>query len=756
MRILLHETWDDVGNLSEKWNGLLANSAGNTIFLTWEWMEAWWNNYGLQRPLFVLSAWDGDALEGIAPFYVDKLARWGRNWKCLKLIGDGSRDSDYLDCIVRNDRENEIVGEFVRFLESQRNRWDCLEFHGTPENSPCLKALMAHVRGKAWRFSSEPIPCATLALPGDWNQYLKLLKPRFRTQVRSTMNYYDEKIGATPVQCEDSADIERWLPILFDLHTRRWQSKDMPGVFGETAKQNFYRDISKAALSKGWLAFHRLDWGERPLAMQYGFRYDNRFFLLQEGYDPEFATLRPGMALRGSLMRHWIESGLAEYDFLAGSSAYKFEWGGQLRQSVRLTLSPAWPAAWVSFGEAQAIEKSKEAIRAALPESVLAWRKERKEAHTSQKPPALSVATNGHRSSLGRRVMTSLYASTALGSMGRAFASRYELDLARTRLNRRKTPICQIFIFHRVNDDYDPFLPSVPVAVFRKQMEFLKQNFPIISLDQVASGSYAGSGEKYSVAITFDDGYRDNFLKAFPVLNKLEMPATIFLATGYIEAGELPWYDQISWAFKLTTRPRFSLADVGGPESALNQRSEVLQAMGKTLAWLRTIDDEKRRTFIPRIFVELGVSAGLSVPNPMLSWDEIKQMSKQKITFGAHTISHPALSRTNGARLETEIVGSKSKIEEALDLPVLHFAYPFGQPSDVSDEAKKIVQRAGFSSAVTTVWGFNRPGDDLYDLKRFSPRSNAWDSDLAKMAMKLDWYRLAGLYAEQKIHVEAS
>jgi CelD/BcsL family acetyltransferase involved in cellulose biosynthesis/peptidoglycan/xylan/chitin deacetylase (PgdA/CDA1 family) len=756
MRILLHETWDDVGNLSEKWNGLLTDSASNTIFLTWEWLDAWWNNYGSQRPLFVLSAWEGDALEGIAPFYLDTLARWGRNWKCLKLIGDGSHDSDYLDCIARNGRENEIVGEFVRFLESQRNRWDCLEFHGTPENSPCLKALMAHVRPKAWRFSSEAIPCATLPLPGDWNQYLKLLKPRFRTQVRSTMNYYDEKIGALPVQCEASTDIERWLPILFDLHTRRWQSKDMPGVFGETAKQNFYRDVSKATLSKGWLAFHRLDWGERPLAMQYGFRYDNRFFLLQEGYDPEFATLRPGMALRGSLIRHWIDSGLAEYDFLAGSSAYKFEWGGQLKQSVRFTLSPAWPAAWVSFGEAQAIEKSKEAIRAMLPESILAWRKERKDAHTGQKPPALSVTTNGHRSSLGRRVMTSLYASTALGSIGRAIASRYELDLAHTRLNRRTTPICQIFIFHRVNDDYDPFLPSVPVAVFRKQMEFLRQNFPIISLDEVASGSYAESGEKYSVAITFDDGYRDNFLKAFPVLNKLEMPATIFLATGSIQSSELPWYDQISWAFKLTTRPRFSLADVGGPEANLNQRSAVLQAMGNTLAWLRTIDDEKRRTFIPRIFEELGVSARLSVPNPMLSWDEIKQMSKQKITFGAHTISHPALSRTNSTRLETEIMGSKNKIEEALDLPVRHFAYPFGQPSDVSDEAKKIVQRSGFSSAVTTVWGFNRPGDDLYDLKRFSPRSNAWDSDLAKMAMKLDWYRLAGLHAGQKIHVEAS
>src|ERR1700693_2338837 len=282
MKLLLHETWDDVRNLSEKLNDLLTNSASNTIFLTWEWLDAWWKNYGLQRPLFVLSAWEGDSLEGIAPFYVDELARWGRNWKCLKLIGDGSRDSDYLDCIVRYGRENEIIGEFVRVLESQRSRWDCLEFHGTPENSPSVRALMAYVREKAWRFSSEPIPCATLQLPGDWNQYLKLLKPRFRTQVRSTMNYYDEKIGAMPVQCEADAQIERWLPVLFDLHTRRWQSKGMPGVFGENAKRNFYRDVSRAALSKGLLAFHRLDWGGRALALQYGVSLDQRLFFFLE------------------------------------------------------------------------------------------------------------------------------------------------------------------------------------------------------------------------------------------------------------------------------------------------------------------------------------------------------------------------------------------------------------------------------------------------------------------------------------------
>src|SRR2546427_4076972 len=376
MKALLHESWEDVQKLSDQWNRLLATSASNTIFLTWEWTEAWWKNYGSGRPLFILSAWEGNSLEGLAPFYVERLTRWGSEWACLKLIGDGSRDSDYLDCIARRGREKDVIAAFVEFLESHPNRWDYLEFHGTPEDSPCLAALRNAAREKLWRFSSEPIPCASLSLPRDWNDYLRLLKPRFRTKVRSTLNYFDEKIGATPYSYRDERTVDQALPILFDLHTRRWQRKNQPGVFRDAAKQSFYRDISQAALRQGWLAFHRLAWGERPLAMQYGFIYENRFFLLQEGYDPEFAALRPGLALRGWLIRHWIESGLAEYDFLAGTSPYKLEWGAQVKQCVRLTLAPSWRSAWISFGEAQVREKSKEAVRSVIPESVLDWRRE--------------------------------------------------------------------------------------------------------------------------------------------------------------------------------------------------------------------------------------------------------------------------------------------------------------------------------------------------------------------------------------------
>jgi peptidoglycan/xylan/chitin deacetylase (PgdA/CDA1 family)/CelD/BcsL family acetyltransferase involved in cellulose biosynthesis len=739
MNILLHERWEDIESLSEHWNSLLAQSASDTIFLTWEWIKTWWHNYGNNRPLFVLSAWEGDSLLGLAPFYLDRISHLGMKWACLRLIGDGSDDSDYLDCIARRGREQDVIVEFVQYLESHVNRWDCLEIHGTPKSSSSLEQLIQLARLRSWRLSQRSIPCATLTLPHDWNDYLRLLKPRFRTKVRSTLSYFEDKVRATVAECRNAGEVQRWLPILFDMHTRRWQTKGRRGVFRENAKQNFYRDISQATLGKGWLAFYRLDWGNRPLAMQYGFVYDNRFFLLQEGYDPDFAALRPGLALRSWLLRHWIKTGLSQYDFLAGAAPYKLEWGAKVTQSLCLTIARSRPVAWVSFEQDRAAERAKDAIKSVIPDSILAWRKAKFTGIDSA--PTVAHPVNGQVSSWSRRVAGTLYARTPLSALGRGLTTRYEFDRVRHKLGRRAQTICQILIYHRVNDDYDPYLPSVPVQVFKKQIEFLKTNFRVVSLDEIAAGSFEHIKEKYCVAVTFDDGYRDNFLHAFPILKNLAVPATIFLTTGSIEGGESSWYDQVSLAFKLTVQPHLSIGRPGSPALSLEGRAKRLEGMSKTLGWLRGLEAAERNRIIPCLFDALQVPATLSLPSPMLNWDEVRQMAKQNIAFGAHTVNHPSLAKLDAAQLHAEIAGSKNKIEEKLQLPVRHFAYPFGQPADIGPQAKSIVKLAGFSTAVTTIWGFNRAGDDLFELKRFNP----WDSNPGIFAMMLDWYRLSGV-----------
>jgi CelD/BcsL family acetyltransferase involved in cellulose biosynthesis/peptidoglycan/xylan/chitin deacetylase (PgdA/CDA1 family) len=743
LTVACYRSWTDVQELKQRWNPLLSASANDTVFLTWEWCSAWWKSYGAERTPFVLAAWEGRELVGVAPLYTESTRALGQSWVCLRLIGDGSHDSDYLDCFAQKRHEPEVMAAFVNFLERQRSAWDWLEINGARQESATLAALLACARERRWGSKSESIACATLRLPSSWDEYLKQVEPRFRTKVRSALASMQQCLRSVPLECASQDDIESWLPPFFDLHGRRWATEGKPGVFHDPAKRRFYGELSQVALDRGWLAFHRLNWGDRPLAFQYGLLYRNRFHLLQEGYDPDFSTIRPGVALRGWLMRHWIETGLDEYDFLAGAARYKLDWGASQHLTVRVRLAAKAAGAVAALEWPDFRARGRETLGRLAPDALLRARRwllafpSRRNGQPGNGNATLASKLSSAK--LARRVGARTYSCAPLAGIGRALANGYTSDGRSSffRLRRRNQPACQIFLYHRVNDDNDPFLGGLSSAAFAGQMEYISRHFPLVTLDQLANGSFP-QGHLYCVAVTFDDGYRDNFVTALPILKKFGVPATVFLATGSIDAGQLPWYDQVRLAFKLTTRKSLSLEDLGGPEGSLQELPGRLRLLELTLGWLRRAPQPQRAAAISAVFERLGVPERPNLPNQMLRWDEIRQMSKSNIVFGAHTVNHPPLAQASEGELKSEIAGSKRAIENRLQVPVWHFAYPFGQPFDFSARAKQVVQEAGFKTAVTTVRGLNEPGDDLFELRRFTP----WEKDPALFRMKLDWYRL--------------
>ena len=757
MKISCHQNWEELEALRETWDSLLASSASDTVFLTWEWARAWWSCYGSGRSLHVLTAWEDDLLVGVAPLYIDPVRRWGVSWACLKLIGDGSNDSDYLDCFALRGRENAVIRNFFEYLESNREKWDELELHGPEEHSPCLAAFMQFARERSWKTSVETIPCATLLLPTLWSDYLQTLKPRIRTKVRSSLACVDEQIRSAPRECRSAEELEQWLPILFDLHIQRWGTAGRPGVFRDPVKRNFYREVSRLMLERGWLALHRLDWGKRPLALQYGFVYGNRFHLLQEGYDPAFEDLRPGLSLRSWMLRHWIERGLKEYDFLAGAAPYKMDLGAKQKQSLRVSIAHDRPGTWVFLDEPRVRGRMKAAVNRLIPGPVLAWRRYWQAGRARRKWEHKPVSSGlKSLSRLVRSLVSWVYSSTPAGAMGRRLLGRYTLDSSGIQSrgvlpHRRIDPILHILLYHRINDDRDAYLPSFPVAAFRAHMEHIARNFPVVGLDEIAEGKLPRNGQNYCVAVTFDDGYRDNFTHAFPILKELGIPATIFLTSGCIEQRQLAWYDQVCLAFKLTTERSLDLGFPGAPSGSIESKGDRVRKLRLTLEWFWKLSEAERLHWTRELFRALQVPEELNLPNAMLSWDEIRQMTKKNVRFGAHTVTHPVLSKLDRGRLEEEIVGSKRTIENRLQLPVRHFAYPFGSQSDFSPESKQVVQKAGFDTAVTTMWGFNSVSADLYELKRFSP----WDADRGLFSLKIDWYRFAGMPMKPMGHESA-
>ncbi len=731
MRIVLYDRWDKVEQLQQFWNGLLKQSTADTFFLSWEWFASWWKAYAAGLQPLVLGAWENDRLVGVAPFCLEQVRKMGRTWKVLKLIGDGSWDSDYLDCFAERGRESEFAAAVLDHLDSHRDAWDYLELHGPVESSPFFQAFKSRLAHWDWSSRVEDVPCLTLRLPKTWNDYVQSLKPRFRTKVRSCMGFFEDHLKVSPVECTSEEQIRTWLPVFFEMHGRRWQTKGGTGVFRGDAKREFYLELSRRALEAGVLQFHRLDWGERPLGFQYGFLYNNRFLLLQEAYDPDFESLRPGVALRGFRMREMIAKGVEEYDFLGGVAQHKLDWGAEAKRSIKLSATWSTQAAFTFLKVPATKIRLKEKLRSIAPAPVVALRQKFLARRTRQESSAPSSL---------KSVIAKVYASTPLRNIGTWTADHYQPGRYLLPLQRRNSPSCQILLFHRVNDDRDPFLPSTPVNEFRRQMEYIARNFAVVTLDDIAEGRL-GTGNKHSVAITFDDGYRDNFTSAFPVLKELGIPTTIFLATGYIGTGVMPWYDQVCLAFKLTARARLEGDSLGWPAGSLASREQRVALLDRTLPWLRQMDDDARRKTLPALFHALGVPSSLTLPNYMLNWDEVRQMRAQKIMFGAHTVTHPVLSRVTAARLREEICESKKTVEQKLQTEIRHFAYPFGRPTDYSEEAKRCLREHGFRTAVTTEFGFNSPGDDLLALKRFTP----WANDQASFVLQMDWYRFAGV-----------
>jgi len=293
----------------------------------------------------------------------------------------------------------------------------------------------------------------------------------------------------------------------------------------------------------------------------------------------------------------------------------------------------------------------------------------------------------------------------------------------------------QILVYHRVNDESDLFSLAIPKSVFEDQMNFLSQNYNVMSLEEILLTDSNTRLPKNTIAITFDDGYMDNYTHAFPILKKLKLPATIFLSTGYIGHDDGIWHDRVFNVFRQTKVSSFVFE---GLKYSMTNLEEKLMAQESILNYLKYLTPQKRLDYIQRLEEQLCVVKNVSLKNKMLTWDVIKEMNNHGISFGAHTVTHTILTALPLNDIKREVSQSKEAIEDILRIPVRLFAYPNGKREDYNNKIKEIIKNEGFKGAVTTIFGTNRDSQDAFELKRVIP----WDFNLHSFALRLSWYKL--------------
>jgi len=260
-----------------------------------------------------------------------------------------------------------------------------------------------------------------------------------------------------------------------------------------------------------------------------------------------------------------------------------------------------------------------------------------------------------------------------------------------------------IIVFHRVSPGLFPwFTEAVTPEDFEKEISYICRVGHVVPLDWLVQRIYEGKSiPPGTVCITFDDGFKDNFEFAYPILLEYGVPATIFLTTGYIGNGAIFPSLIARFAVWNTVMERFEMNVLG--------RFDLRTSAGKASA-MRRIDlfikyhPEEADCLVETLLDVLDIAPPDDLGGKlMLSWDEIMQMKRNGISFGAHTVTHPILSRVPLEVARGEITRSKDEIEQRLEQPCTIFAYPNGLADDFNNDVVEIVKQNAFVAAVTAI-----------------------------------------------------
>jgi peptidoglycan/xylan/chitin deacetylase (PgdA/CDA1 family) len=277
-----------------------------------------------------------------------------------------------------------------------------------------------------------------------------------------------------------------------------------------------------------------------------------------------------------------------------------------------------------------------------------------------------------------------------------------------------------VFGYHRVglvDDAGDPSLWDASSLEFEQELRLLKKEFEVIGPDELETVVSIGRG-RY-VLLTFDDGYRDNFDEAFPILKRHGLPATFFVTTGFLDQQQIPWWDEIAWMVHASNRTEWPPNE--WVDSVLSfAPQERRRTIHSLIERYRRLPRESTREFMDSLAEATGSGRDRGEHAAVwMTWDNVRELRASGMRIGGHTVSHPLLARVSRDEQEQEIVGCKMRIEAELGEPMRYFAYPYGERDSFNDDTRRFLAEHGVELAFSLYNGYQRFKDwDPYDVRR--------------------------------------
>lgn len=276
----------------------------------------------------------------------------------------------------------------------------------------------------------------------------------------------------------------------------------------------------------------------------------------------------------------------------------------------------------------------------------------------------------------------------------------------------------------------DPLFPEEPDrARFDTVLGWIASWFNVLPLDEAVSCLERGSLPERAAAITFDDGYADNYTVALPVLKHHGLGATFFIATAYLDGGCM-WNDQVITAIRTCTSDRVDLGTIGLGSWSLGSARERRTAIDAIIGRLKYADSDHRGDLAK----EVVAATRTETPGDlMLSSQQVRELRAAGMGIGAHTVTHPILARVSLEVASREVAEGSEMLRGLIGDPIEFFAFPNGKPGiDYLREHVDLLRGHGFRAAVSTSAGVAGQGADIMQLPRFTP----WDRKRARFGLR--------------------
>lgn len=324
---------EDFKSLEKQWNQLLKKSPVRSAFLTWTWLYSWWNTYGTDKQLWIVSTWHDGTLTGLAPLMLETRRKGVSSLKVLVNIGTPQTDAGGF--LFQKD-DPSVVDRIVEFILSEKAEWDILEVNILLSAGQERASLTRLINPKEIFMKIEENEHFFVPLTEDWETFSKRLSKKFMHNLRRATRLAND-LGTVDLHHITSDKVKPELvQELIDIN----KHAHFPRLYNSPLEQKLLFELIKNGGDQtNWLDIYILNINEKPIAYEYGFVYEKRFESWRSGFDTNTPQqISVGKLLSMNVFETCIQEGYHEIDFLRGDEAYKLEWKPEKKQYCNIRL----------------------------------------------------------------------------------------------------------------------------------------------------------------------------------------------------------------------------------------------------------------------------------------------------------------------------------------------------------------------------------------------------------------------------------